>query len=255
MRYRIYEYLDVVQNGFPIAKANILIDVTGLAKPTIFHTVRNALAMNGKVWVCRTRAEKYYPLDEDIEPVLSAESNSDSNACLVELSKLLTGEKGPYTLDPLLEPDSDDSRRRVLCGFSSPKHERLLALLDERAFDAIHIFTQVESTPRAKIARLAAEVAAKNFPQSSVETLESDDLSGAILQMGRVYEAWYVEQGFNFEFGLTGSKLQAVACAACSAALKVSQAWYVRPSEFDKHRFTSGVGETTYYEIGLRAPN
>lgn len=251
---RIHEYLDVVRSGFPVAKANVLIDVTGLAKPIIFHTVRNALAVNGKVWVCRTRAEKYYPLDEDVQTVLNAESNSDINACLVELSKILTGEKGPYSLDALLESNSDESRRRLLCAFSSPKHERLLALLDERVFDAVHIFTQEETTPRAQIARLAAEVAAKNFPQSSIETLESDDLRGAIVQIARVYEAWYVEQGFNFEFGLTGSKLQAVACAACSAALKVSQAWYVRPAEFDKHRFTSGVGETTYYEIELRPP-
>jgi len=251
---RTHEYLEVVRSGFPVGVANILIDITGLAKPIIFHTVRNALAVNGKVWVCRTRAEKYYPLDEDIQSVLGAESNSDNNTCLVELSKILTGEVGPYSLDPLLESNSDESRRRLLCAFSSPKHERLLALLDELAFDAVHIFTQVESTPRAKIARLAAEVVAKNFPQSSIETLESDDLWGAIVQIGRVYEAWYVEQGFNFEFGLTGSKLQAVACAVCSAALKVSQAWYVRPSEFDKHRFTSGVGETTYYEIELRPP-
>lgn len=252
---RLHDYLDVVRSGFPIEKGNILVDVTGLAKPIIFHTVRNALAVNGKVWVCRTRAEEYYPLDEDIQPVLDAESSSDNNACLVELSKILTGEIGPYSLEPLLDSNSDDSRRRLLCAFSSPKHERLLALLDERAFDAVHIFTQGEGTPRARIARLAAEVAAKNSPQSSIEPLESDDLWGAIVQIGRVYEAWYVEQGFNFEFGLTGSKLQAVACAACSAALKVSQAWYVKPSEFDKHRFTSGVGETTYYEIEIREPD
>ncbi len=249
---RTEDYPKVVRSGLPVFRKNTLIDVTGLAKPIIFHSVRNALAANGRVWVCRTRAQKYYPLDEDIAPVLSAESLPDSNACLVELSKILTGEQRPYSIDPLLETNSDESRRRLLCGFSSPKHERLLALLDERAFDAIHVFTQAETTPRAKIARLAAEVAAKNFPQSSIETLESDDLGGAILKIGRVYEAWYVEKGFNFEFGLTGSKLQAVACAACSTALKMSQAWYVRPSGFDKHRFTSGVGDTTYYEIVLR---
>ena len=65
------------------------------------------------------------------------------------------------------------------------------------------------------------------------------------------YRKWYIDNGFNFELGLTGSKLQAVACSAASAAFKVSQCWYIRPKSFDIERFTKGVGETHIYKIVL----
>jgi len=65
------------------------------------------------------------------------------------------------------------------------------------------------------------------------------------------YQYWYVEQGYSLELGLTGSKMQAVAMAAVTAARKVSQVWYVRPTAFDTARFTKGVGDTGVFEITL----
>jgi hypothetical protein len=248
---KIINYLDVIAGGFADLRGPILIDVTGLAKPVIFHSVRNALRDSGKVWVCRTRAAKYYPLDDEIDRVFKAEAARDSNEMLVALSSVLTGEKGPYSIDPLLEFDGDESRRRFLCAFSSPKHERLLTLLDKRSYDAVSVFTQNDSSSRSRIAQLAAEVAARSFPGAFIENLASDDLQGAITMIARVYESWYVDRGFNFEFGMTGSKLQAVACAAISSVLKVSQAWYVRPGEFDPVRFTTGIGTSAYFAIRL----
>jgi len=247
----VLDYPDVIRRGLGDLQGRVLIDVTGLAKPVIFHSVRNTLKTNEAVWVCRTRASRYYPLDDDIERVFKAEKASDSNEMLIALNEVLTGEKGPYTLDSLLQFDGDESRRRVLCAFSSPKHERLLTLLDRRSHEAVNVFTQDDGSSRAKIAQLAAEVAARSFPDVFVDTLSSDDLQGAFTLIARAYESWYVDRGFNFEFGLTGSKLQAVACAALSAVLKVSQAWYVRPSEFDPARFTTGVGDSAYYSISL----
>ena len=253
-RVIILDYPDVIRQGLGELQGHVLIDVTGLAKPVIFHSIRNTLKSNGAVWVSRTRASQYYPLDDDIERVFKAEAASDSNEMLIALSDVLTGEKGPYTLDPLLQFDGDESRRRVLCAFSSPKHERLLTLLDRRSHEAVNVFTQDDGSSRAKIAQLAAEVAARSFPGVFIDKLSSDDLQGAFTHIARAYESWYVDRGFNFEFGLTGSKLQAVACAALSAVLKVSQAWYVRPSGFDPARFTTGVGDSAYFFISLPQP-
>ena len=115
-------------------------------------------------------------------------------------------------------------------------------------------FAKASRGPGAMIERrlqLAAEVAARNNSEAFVVERDSDDLAGAIVHISRVYESWYVEQGFNFEFGLTGSKLQAVACAACTATLKISQAWYVRPAEYDPNRFTTGVGDTSVFAFTL----
>ncbi|MFO0818005.1 MAG: hypothetical protein U1A77_08700 [Pirellulales bacterium] len=245
------DYQDTIVAGVDVPHGNTLVDITGLAKPVIFHTVRNALRRNGRVWVCRTRAASYYPLDEDIAAVLDAEVTLNSGQLLESLSKVLTGENRPYSIDSLLLSDSDESRRRVLCTFSSPKHERLLTLLDERSYEAILVMTHQDGSPRAKMAGIAADLAARNYSGTVVESFSSDDLQGVLSYITRNYQDWYVDQGFNFEFGLTGSKLQAVACAAASAAFKISQCWYVRPAAFDPQRFTKGVGATTVFELSL----
>jgi hypothetical protein len=61
------------------------------------------------------------------------------------------------------------------------------------------------------------------------------------------YQRYYVHGNFDFELGLTGSKLHAVACAAASSALRFAQCWYVRPADFDIDRFTHGVGGSRYF--------
>ena len=244
-------YEKIIDSGIEVPSGKILIDVTGLAKPVIFHAVRTALNQEGKVWVCRTRAASYYPLDEDISSALAAEHNADSAHRLETLSKLLTGERGPYSVDPLLVSDADESRRRILLAFSSPKHERLLNLLDNRSFDEIIVVTYRNKTPRAEVARITAGLVASNYPGTSVESFSSDDLQGVLSYITKSYQDRYVVGGFNFEFGLTGSKLQTVACGAASAAFKISQSWYVRPARFDTERFTTGVADTTVFELSV----
>ncbi len=54
---------------------------------------------------------------------------------------------------------------------------------------------------------------------------------------------------YDLEFGLTGSKMQAVACAAVSVVCKIAHCWYVSPQEFDPKRFTKGIGESRYFKI------
>ena len=171
---------------------------------------------------------------------------------LDKLGQLLTGEQGPYELHALMTSHADDTRRRFLFAFASPKHERLLAMLDHRDFDKIQVVTQRSDTPRGRLAQLAADFVVKNVPGAEALRLDSNDLGGILDAITSSYHKWYVDAGLNFECGLTGSKLQAVGCAAAAAAFKFSQAWYVQPQRSDPDRFTKGVGATQYYEVWLR---
>ena len=247
----IVPYQDVIQDGFPKLGGNVLIDITGLAKPVIFHSIRNELRRKGRVWICHTEAEQYYPLDADLQPILVAERERDRHAMLEEIRGVLTGEEGPYESDSLLRSDSDETRQRVLCAASSPKHERLLSLLDFREYDRVDIVAPTSDSPRSRVAQVAADVAAGNIANSSVTYIDSNDLSSMLDFVVERYRTWYIGNGLNFELGLTGSKLQAVACSAASAACKISRCWYIRPKSFDPERFTTGVGESHVYEIAL----
>jgi hypothetical protein len=246
-------YEELVEDcAVDVQDGTVLIDITGLAKPALFLTVRENLRRNQRVLICHTRAQSYYPLDDDIRRVLEAEQLGDHYALLDELSRILTGETAPYALHKLLPTDADESRRRVLFAFSSAKHERLLSLLDKRTYDRIELILPNASTPRGELARIAAEVAARAFASANIERLDSDNVQGVLELLLRRYWHWYVQRGFNFEIALTGSKLQATAAAALAACFKVAQSWYVRPQEFDLNRFTKGVGETKFYEITVQ---
>jgi serine/threonine protein kinase len=234
-----------------VQDGNVLVDITGLAKPALFVAIRETLRRNKRVFICHTKAESYYPLDEDIRRVLSAERVGDHYALLDELSRILTGELGPYTLHKLLPTDADESRRRILFAFSSAKHERLLSLLDNRTYDRIELILPNANTPRGELARIAAEVAARAFATANIDRLDSDDLQGVLELLLKRYWHWYVQRGFNFELALTGSKLQATAAAALAASFKIAQSWYVRPQEFDLNRFTKGVRDTRFFELRL----
>ena len=250
---RTLEYQEIIEKGFPDIDGTVLVDITGLAKPVIFHVIRNELRRKGQVWICHTEAEQHYPLDSDLRQILIAEDECDRHALLEEIRGVLTGEEGPYESDNLLPSDSDETRQRVLCAASSPKHERLLSLLDYRKYDRVEIIAPKSETPRSRVAQIAAEVAARNVANANVTHIDSDDLEGMLNFVMERYRTWYIGNGLNFELGLTGSKLQAVACSAVSAAFKVSQCWYIRPKTFDYDRFTKGVGMTHIYEVLLRS--
>ena len=245
----VVDYRAAVADGLPLppAAGPAVVDITGLAKPLIFDAVRRLLRRDGRVVVAHTGAERHYPLNEDIAPVLEAHEKGDAYTLLDALSGILTGEARPYTFDKLLSTDADDGRRRLLCAAASPKHERLMSLIDERDYNRVDIIVPASDTPRGRLARLAAEVATKDFHSSSIVSLPSDDLDGMLAFIAAHYQRYYAHGNYEFELGLTGSKLHAVACAAACSALRVSQCWYVRPATFDVERFTQGVGASRYF--------
>lgn len=234
-----------VRDGhWPSVQGKSLVDVTGLAKPVIFKSVREALRREGTVAIVYTAAAKYYPLDRDLNRILEAEKNANRHQLLLSLKDVLMGETGPYKLVPLLPVESDVTRMRSLCAFASSKHERLLHLIEAREYDHMDIMVDDSASPRSRIAEIAAEVAIRENVNASISKRPYLDPSALLEAIALRYQTWFIRDGLNFEFGLTGSKIQAVTAALLSATAHVNQVWYVSPAEFDKHRFTSGVGDT-----------
>lgn len=230
-----------------------LIDISGLTKPTIFTAIRKELTTKGRVIVCHASALNHYPLEEDLGRLFAAEKSERTTDFLSKLAEVLTGEIGPYEAVTLVDEESDPSRNRALLAFASPKHERLFSLLDRREFDYIEVIEPAKDSPRARVAGFAADFVSKNYPNTRVVRIDTDDLIGLVRYLDGQYLDVYAGGGSNLELGLTGSKLQAVACAILSSRRKIAQAWYLSPKEFDAKRFSSGVGPIRIFDIRLSA--
>ena len=248
---REVEYDELVQSTFVLPEGEIAVDVTGLAKPAIFKLVAQALSRDQTVVIAHTQADVYYPLDEDIEPILATTDSDDMFTVLERAQRIWTGEKGPYEFVRLFSSDVDQARRRLLCAAVSPQHERLLSLVEQRDYDGLCIIEPTEDTPRTRLAKLAADVATQGRFGSRRVSVDSDDLIGIMRLLGNQFDEFYARNWFDIEFGLTGSKMHTVACAAASVVLKIAQCWYVKPSEFDPSRFTKGAKHTRFFRISL----
>ena len=246
-----FEYDEVNRDTFVLPEGEIIVDVTGLAKPLIFRLVTQALSRDRSLVIAHTQADVYYPLDEDIEPILAPNAWDDAFTVLENAGRIWTGETGPYQFVRLLSSDVVQARRRLLCAAVSPQHERLLSLLDERDYDGLCIIEPTEDTPRTQLAKLAAEVATQGRFGYRRDEVDSDDLVGILRLLGNQFDEFYSKNWFDVEFGLTGSKMHAVACAAASVVLKIAQCWYVKPTEFDPNRFTKGAKRTRFFRISL----
>ena len=228
----------------------VLVDVTGLSKGLLFRVVRSILMRDGEVYIAHTEAGTHYPLNADIDLVLEGRNDSPYET-LEAAGDLWSGERKPYLFDRLLQTQSDESRGRLLCAAASPKHERLLSLLEIRPFDEVDIVVPATESPRSKLARLAATVATGGLEASSIETIDSDDVVEQLTFLVNRFRRYYLGGGFNVELALTGSKLHAVACAALASAYRVSEVWYVRPQSFDPGRFTRGTRSTKFLHLEL----
>ena len=244
-------YGDIDDGSFSKARSPVLVDVTGLAKPVIFHAVREFLRKDRTVLIAHTGARTYYPTNKDLTNLVRAQEKHDRYQFFEILADIMTGEERPYELVPLVTSDADQTRRRVLFAFASPKHERLLSLLDQREFDRLELVAPHGDSARNRVAREIADIAATDNSNSEITLIDSDDLAGATEFLLRGFARCYVGLGLNFEVGLTGSKMEAVAAAAVSSIRKITQCWYVRPQGFDPERFTKGAGKSRFFRLSV----
>lgn len=246
---RIIDYADLFKGDSISLGERSVIDVTGLAKPAIFQLVRETLIRSGGVDVAYTAAEHYLPLEADLDEVVKAFTSDNHHQLLLSLKGVLTGEGGPYRCTPQLPDEADGTRLRGLLAFASPKHERLIQLVEERDYDLIEVMVSKQQNSRTRIAQIAAEVAVRGQDNGNIRPCDAGDPAAVLKALAERYEAWSVRDGLNFEIGLTGNKIQTVAAAAFSASYRVNQAWYVSPTTFDRQRFTTGVRDTRVFQI------
>lgn len=228
-----------------------LVDISGLSKPIIFSAIRRELEKKGRVVVFHMSAKTHYPLEEDLNRLFEAERRDDPIAFLDSLGGILKGETGPYSERKLLGEDVDISRNRALIAFASAKHERLFSLLDRREFDYIDVMVHMDDSPRARVAKFAADFVCQNYQNAGLTPIPAAPLADVVRVLDERYLDLY-SAGANVELGLTGSKFQAVASAVLASGRRVAQAWYLSPTEFDEKRFTRGVGEAHIYDICLK---
>jgi hypothetical protein len=239
----------VSQWRIPEAVRDVIVDVSGLAKPAIFHFCQHVLESRGVLKVCHSQAAQYFPSDDDLGPLLRAHDEEDVARLLEGAATLFTGEEKPYKSVSLLTSTHDDSRQRALLAFSSAKHERLLELLDGRYYDYVGIAYSSAANGRGGVSELAARFAARNINGAECYAVSPTDLRQNLDFLTRLFYELYHESGYNIEIGLTGSKLSGVAAAILASRWKIAQAWYVSPAKFSPDRFTTGMGATQVYVV------
>lgn len=230
-----------------------IIDSSGLSKPFLFEAVRNALAARKRVGIVHTLAEHYYPRNQDLN-ALGITAETPANDVLARLGPALMGEVPPYRLIPVYQTAAQPERWRAVLASASPKNDRLLHLLDERAYDAVRILVPPPTTARRRVALAAAELAASAADTNvSLVTVDTNDIKTSMNVTEQLYNELYRRSGANVEIGLTGSKMHAVAFGALAAAARVAAAWYVAPAEVDMTRFTIGASDTHCFELRLKS--
>jgi hypothetical protein len=255
-RVELIPYQSTSHTDLVLPEGPILIDVTGMPKSLIFGLVRRALQRDGRLIVTHTKAEKHYPLNEEIAALRAQFGDKPKDAFgLLEAAddQVFSGDRtGAYTHRALLPGNSDAARRRLLCAGASAKHQRLLSLLDVRSYDHLEILVPDGESHRTWLAQQTAAVARQETNNTAqVDAVDGDDLNTIMRLTADRYRVWYGAGGFDVEMGLTGSKTQAIAFGALSTTLKIAQCWYIEPSGFDPERFSSGVGETRHFELSL----
>ena len=144
-----------------------------------------------------------------------------------------------------------ETRKRALLAFASPKHERIMSLLDKREYDHIEVIAPRGDSPREKVSLYASKLIENNYSNVIISKIDPLDIAALVSQCDDCYIHHYLISGANFEIGLTGNKLQAVSAAVLASARKLSQAWYVKPAKFDYKTFTKGHGELMRLRISI----
>ncbi len=249
----IVDFDDLKKISMTINSANsILIDITGLYKPIIFETIRKSLLDSKKLSVIYTEAAEYYPLNCDIKKLIVGGDVDDATKFANLMNGLDTGDTGAYYNMSLLEKDNyDPMRPTALIGFVSPKNQRIFSVLDKIEYDSVVLFVPKGNSPRDKLSRTAGNIAMTNYPSVTLKEFDTKNPNKVLKAISECYSELYINNNCNLEISLTGSKMQAVISAAFSAACKISQCWYVKPSAFDTGHFTKGVGKTLCYTITI----
>jgi len=230
----------------------VMIDITGLPKAVIFDAIKASAMENGEFYFSLMNSEREYPLDEEVQPILDANCEHDSSILLNEMAKLVKGESGPYSLINLLPHYTNISDPRILFSFASAKHERLYTLIAEREYEKINVIVSSGETASEQVSRISAEFSLRQFNNAIIHYMDQNDIYKTLNQLSEDYYTYFVHGNFPFEIALTGSKIQSAAVAIFSSVFKISQCWYVKPSQWDTKRFSIGHSNFKIYKVELK---
>lgn len=240
---------DVMAGSIELTLGKTLIDASGLTKSAIFRITKDVFTREGCVWAAITEPREYQPTEAALKQAIGDGVEFWGDAGVETLSEILSGDQLPYNVMVVDELHSDPSRNRKLCAFSSAKHGRLLHLVDEIPYDEIDVFVPSGDNYRNKVARKSASIATRSGELGS--TIEFNAFNPDILikhLFENHFEA-YQSLRSNYEFALTGGKLETLICAVVAAELPINKVLYVRPAQVDAENFSTGIGDTRVYEF------
>ncbi|ROZ66243.1 hypothetical protein EEB15_27105 [Ramlibacter sp. WS9] len=228
-----------------------VIDISGLTKRLIFGLIRKQFLKYGRVFVSITAAEQSVPSVRDIENILFLYGSGEIAKARAALQAVVGNiESGPYTAESVIENISDPTRDRALISFLSSRHERILALLEQRTYEHIELIYSKSDEKRGHLAEILGRQIGDFVSSVSIEGFDSNhqlpDLIGRLLQ---IHKGHVLGSKSNVEIALTGTKTQAVAAAIASTLSRFSCVWYLAPASISTISYTEGAGATTIFEL------
>lgn len=233
---------------------NILLDITGMSKSLIFKITQELIRKNKKMCVIHTSAKNYAPKEESLKPFYEDLKQSENTIDILEkiTEKVSKGEElTEVTLSNLITSYTDSSKNRVLMATCNVKYEKLFQLINERDFDSIDLFVSHKTEIKNNIAKAAAKVIKIRYPEVSINSEDIHSLADIVKSLTQKYIYYFIDQGSNIEFGLTGNKIDTLAYGIIASKFQISDCWYLRTSEFDSEEFSEGVSDTKFYEISI----
>jgi hypothetical protein len=229
-----------------------IIDVSGLSKAMIFNSIIGATNNLNNIAILETEAIELSPSDKDLNDIINSSANKQATAILKEVTeKIESSEIEPYVISRIYNTDTDESNYRVILCFSSAKFERMLHFLDNKQYDKILIINPTSDDNRSKLARYSSQVIQDKY--SSLETeikgIDITNPNDILKAMTELYQKYYVQEGYNFDIALTGSKLQTTCASIFTCYNKINNCWYISPSGWKPNSFSSGSKSTYLYSL------
>lgn len=233
----------------------LVIDTTSLTKPLIYALVREALISRRDAWVLHTCAADYEPRDDALQDAVSLLDNEQYLDGFAALNEAIRGEVGPFTVVPVGPLRRDPSQSSLLVVFVSLKHERMSALLDhvpsERTVAVASVHTAGERNLRSRAMRHVAAYLAAGQGGEEPEYVGTLDAQQTYELLARLHARHTLDDAYNFEIALTGTKMQAVGLAMMAATATPAAVYYSRPDHHDSSAFTHGTGPTVLYRVQI----
>jgi len=247
--FQVVSIGDLMQGLLEKLSGKTIVDASGLTKPAIFRLAKDAFAVHGTVLAAVSEPHEYKPTETDLANAIGDGVQFWGDAGVEKLSDILSGDELPYSVVVVEELQSDPSRNRKLCAFSSAKHGRLLHLIEEISYDEIDVFVPDGDSYRNKVALKAASIATRSGELGSIINFTQGDPNSLMQNLLDKHFMAYHSQRSNFDLALTGGKLDTLICGAAAAVIPVNKVLYVRPHKFDAENFSAGIGETKVYRI------